>query len=222
MDTRTTIKTLGSRAEVDMAMDLLADQIPDVLRSHIGYDGERTTRACATFLRRVVAPTIGADDAVMIPHIWIGAYDGDELVGATHASAQTDVAASHIRMHGHGNEGAGTLPWIHRLLNVAASIEEIAVMPSSRGRGVGHSLLNAVHSRLREHQLPGSWDDNDRTVRTWASTSAHPLFKSAGYSIAAPREVPPPEYVGGAPMLRDAQYDDRDGAYCYGFLSDLS
>lgn len=215
------IEALSTRADIDAAMTLFAEQIPDVVRSRIGHDDERTTRACASFLRRVVAPHVGTEDAVMIPHMWFGGYVSGVLVGAVHASALTTVAAGHIRGYGQGVEGMGTPPWIHRLLNVAAIVEEIAVVPSAQGEGVGRALLTALHARLREHRVPGPWGE-DRAVHTFASSQAQSLFASMGYTVAPSRTVPPPTYVGGAPMLWDRRYDARDGAYCYGLLRDLS
>ena len=215
------ITPLTSKAEIATAMRLLAEQIPEVKYDRIGHDDERTTRACRTFLRGVVAPMVGEKDAVMVPHIWIGAVDEGRMVGAVHAAADTRLAYSHIRAHARGVDGAGIPPWIHRLLNVTASVEEIAVEPGARGSGVGRALLDRVHAHLREHRVPGPWGE-ERAIHTWAATAAHPLFESAGYIVARPHQPVPPEYVGGAPLLWDPEYDDRDGAHCYGFLSDLS
>lgn len=221
MTQMTRIKLLTSKAEIATAMRLLSEQIPEVELDRIGHDEERTTRACKTFLRSVVAPTVGEADAVMVPHIWIGAVAEGRMVGAVHAAADTRLAYSHIRAYAGGVDGAGIPPWIHRLLNVTASVEEIAVEPHARGSGVGRSLLDRVHARLREHRVPGPWNE-ERATHTWAAAAAHPLFESAGYIVAPPRQPVPPEYVGDAPLLWDPEYDERDGAHCYGFLSDLS
>lgn len=220
-DSSVELMQLSTPQSIASACALVSRQIPDVVRSHIGHVDDMFSLICRGWLRDYVEPHVGAGEAVMVPQMWVGAYDdARRLIGAVHVSPLTNEASQHITGYLDGRPGMGDPPWILRLLNVTARVEELAVRPEHRGRGVGAALLVEVHRLLRLHHHPvfGSVE----SVSTFASSAACPVFASSGYTVGKPRTPVPSHLIGGLPTMWDATYDGRDGAFCYSYLDHLA
>lgn len=215
----TTVRRLTAVAQIASASNLVSHQIADVRRSRIASDSSREFTRCRSFMVNEAVPLLGADRGVMLGNIWVGAFEGTTLVGAVHACALYAEADDHIQRRRSGLPGAGSVERTERFLNRAARIEELAVLPHHRNRGIGSRLLAAVHHELRHHHHPRY---HVRSVQAFATTAAHPVFEQAGYTFTAPRRPVPAEYADGLPSLWDRHYDSRDGAHCYGHLADLA
>lgn len=140
------------------------------------------------------------------------------LVGAVHLAPLTPEAREHFTGHLAGHPSMGEPPWILRLLNTTARVEELAVRPEHRGKGVGLELLAESHRLLRQYRHPVF---PLQSVSSFVSSTGMPTFKSAGYTLGKPRTPVPAEFVGGMPTMWDSAYDSRDGAFCYGQIDHL-
>lgn len=212
------ITQLTDNRSIESAGTLLAKQIPDVIRSHIGGETDSDTLACKAWLRESVSPYVGPGEATMLPHIWVGAYERATLVGAVHLAPLATEAREHFTGYLAGRRGMGEPPWVLRLLNTTARVEELAVRPEHRGKGVGLGLLVEAHRLLRQYRHPVF---PLQSVSSFVSSTGMPTFKTAGYTFAKPRTPVPAEFVGDMPTMWDAAYDSRDGAFCYGHIDDL-
>lgn len=213
-------------AERDLhaARTLVVKNIADVVRSNIGDENHPDTIACQRFLNTA---TRGWGRPVMMPgHLWLGVKIDGTLTAALHASPKLGEAATFIDAGLNGRPGAPSAAWVERFLNTVTSVEEIAVRPEYRRRGLARLLLQELHRRASAHAVEYKarvGDDIGHNIVAYAgSETAQKTFAALGYIVGPPRQPIPPPYVSGAKFLWDSRYDDRGGSYCYNHLTELA
>ena len=83
----------------------------------------------------------------------------------------------------------GSPRWLARFVAQVGNIDDVAVVPQWRGRGVGRALLNIAMQGLHERGA--------RTVTAYATTpEAVALNRACGFTIGAPNEMPPRDHLG--------------------------
>ena len=216
------VVALGER-DLHSATTLVAKNIPDVVRSKIGDDKHPDTIACQRFLHTA---SRGWGRPVTMPgHLWLGVRIDGTLVAALHASPKLGEAATFIDAGLNGRPGAPSAAWVERFLNTVTSVEEIAVRPEYRRRGLARLLLQELHRGASAHAAEYKArlaDDIGHNIVAYAgSEAAQKMFADLGYIVGPPRQPIPQTYVSGAKFLWDSRYDDRGGSYCYNHLTEL-
>lgn len=209
--------------DLHAASTLVAKNITDVVRANIGSDTHPDTIVCQRFLN--TATRGWGRPVTMPPHLWLGVKIDGTLAAALHASPKHGEAATFIEAGLAGRPGAPSAAWVERFLNTVTSVDEIAVRPEYRRRGLARLLLQDLHRRAAAHAAEYKarvGDDIGHSIVTYAGNeTAQNTFASVGYIVGPPRQPIPQTYVSGAKFRWDSLYDDRGGSYCYNRLDDL-
>jgi GNAT superfamily N-acetyltransferase len=141
---------------------------------------------------------------------WLGVEDaGGTLVGAVHLAVPVGQTMQVFERLG-TPEGAGPR-WLCNYLLRCAFIDEVAVRPEHRRRGMALALLDAAE----KHALADECRDLRSIVAYAGSAAAIALFQRAGYDAAEAGEPVPREFANGLPTYFDPRYQNRPGAYVY-------
>lgn len=210
--------------DLHTATKFVAKNVSDVVRSNIGDGNHPDTIACQRFLNTA---TRGWGRPVTMPgHLWLGVKVDGTLAAALHASPKLGEAATFIDAGLSGRPGAPSAAWVERFLNTVTSVEEIAVGPEYRRRGLARLLLQELHRRASAHAAEYKervGDDAGHNIVTYAgSGTAQKTFAALGYIVGPLRQPIPSPYLSGAKLLWDPRYDDRGGSYCYNHLTELA
>lgn len=183
------------------AMKFAADHIPSVAYEGIVMEEEMLV-SLRNFFGGVSARfRVGAKYP---DPIWIGAWEDNQLVGIIHATShmgQTVRLASRLQS---GDLDIENLPWLGQFVRECSLIEEIAVLASHRGLGLGSQLLEEAHRLLLADP-----ERSAHSISAYATSGrAAEFFRSNGYHIGKPRTPLPPEYAAGLRTMWDPSIDD--------------
>ncbi|WP_263729850.1 GNAT family N-acetyltransferase [Cellulomonas sp. SG140] len=189
------VRRLSTR-EQQLAVDLFEQEVSIFTREQYESDLVEQRKVSRWMTSRGISAPLDT---------WMGVLENDRLVAAAHAGPHYGQARDVLqRQEADAPTAWGSL-WLQSYLAQVANLDDIAVAPDYRRRGIASALVRAVCADLR--------DRGAHTVAGFASGAASMgLFKRLGFTIGQPRESVPEEFANG---LRTFWYPGApvDGRY---------
>lgn len=191
-------------AQRQHAATLFAALIPSVRADAVGDTSSPE--------RRFLSEYFAAVGARFPEDVWLGAWDGADLIGAVHVCAHVQLAAEVVDHQSRGVETSLPPGWVVPFVRRVANVDELAVASEYRRQSIARRLLLAAHAHL---QADPSRDLRSITAHAQSPASIE-LFRASGYTVAAARETVPPDHLEGLVMLwDDAVYGGFEGRWVY-------
>ena len=173
--------------EIDQAKRLFVAHIPLVVPGALD-DPRGQVRRVRRWMESTGAPAPA--DA------WIGVVDQGRVIGALHASPHYGQAADILNDLGRNAHAPGP-DWLRTYVEKVGSLEEVAVEPTHRRRGVAATLVRAAVRELAQRDC--------RTLSGFASDLASArFFRKQGFTVGEHHQTVPPEIALG---LRTGWWD---------------
>lgn len=192
------------------ARQLLKDVIPSVIASDFvrGSNDARIQEFKSVY-------RVHRQEPPAIHEVYLGAYDGKDLVGVLHGLSFLYQFSFSPEMKRIGvyplAEVSRTLGSYRRLAENGLFIEEVGVRPEFQGKGIGKGLFEALHQQFLE---PAGLS---QVVLASTDTNSHQFFEHLGFEDFG--TLLPARYFGG---IRDVPMYAEYASYCRWFACDYS
>lgn len=140
--------------------------------------------------RQNVTRWMASRDVPAPPDTWVGAVQDGRVLAAAHAGPHYGQAADVLERQLAGRPGAADPAWLQAYVQQVANLDDVAVAPECRRRGLATAVVNSVCADLRKRGA--------RTVAGYASGSASiGLFEHLGFVIGEERASVPADVANG-------------------------